>query len=292
MYSDTHFHFHKLVEQNGLDAGSAILSAMANTNTYFGLDIGTECDDLDFRQECIMSSMYMIEDNSAREKIESFIHFSAGIWPDTDSIKNRDEALGKLIHNISLFTEDDSPFCDRLVAIGEGGIDHHWNPNDRCESDFDKALYEGEKELFSMQLDLARKMDLPFIVHSRDGFEDTLDVIKNMGYNKGIIHCFSYGIEEAKAFLDLGWYISFSGAVTYTKKSKIEEMMELIRYIPSDRLLLETDSPYLSPVPLRGQQNIPVNICHTYDYVAKARGISAEDLSNLVDSNSKLLFKL
>jgi len=295
MYSDTHFHFHNLVEQHGLDAGSYILQSMADNNTFFGLDIGTKADDLDFRQECIMASMYMVEDNEARQKIEDFIYFSAGIWPDTESIKNRQEEIKTLIHNITLFTQDDSPFCDKLVAIGEGGIDHHWNPSGvdgRSEGDFDKAMYEGEKELFAMQLDVAKQMDLPFIVHSRDGFEDTLDVIKNVGYNKGIIHCFSYGLKEAKAFLDLGWYISFSGSVTYTKKAAMASMEELLRYIPNDRLLIETDSPYLAPVPQRGKQNNPLFIKHTYDFVAAVRNIKTEELCSLVDENAKKLFKI
>ena len=295
MYSDTHFHFHYLVEKNGMDYGAMLLSAMADTDTYFGLDIGTSSDDLDFRQECIMQSMYMIDDSDKIEKIEKFIHFSSGIWPDTASIKNREEEYKKLVHSITLFTEDDSPFCDKLVAIGEGGIDHHWNPNGadgRNKNEFDKAMYEREKELFAMQLELARKTDLPFIVHSRDGFEDTLDVIKNVGYNKGIIHCFSYGKEEARTFLDLGWYISLSGAVTYTKKSCMKDMEELLRFIPEDRILIETDSPYLSPVPLRGQTNNPTHIKHTYDFVSRARGISSEELCNTVDANSRKLFKI
>ena len=87
---------------------------------------------------------------------------------------------------------------------------------------------------------------LPVIVHSRDAFEDTLECINNIGYHNGIIHCYSYGIEEARTFLDLGWYIALGGGITYTKKSKLEQMQELIRFIPSDRLLTETDAPYLA----------------------------------------------
>ena len=216
------------------------------------------------------------------------IYYSAGIWPDVDEIKNRDEAMKKLEDSIEAFTDK-----THLVAIGECGLDHHWNPggvDGRCESDFDQSIYEGERELFQMQIDLARKMNLPVIVHSRDAFSDTLDCIKNMGYHNGIIHCYSYGKEEAKHFLDLGWYIAFGGAVTYTKKANLDEMTELLQYVPDDRLLMETDSPYLAPVPLRGQINTPVFIEHVYNYVAQARGVLPSQLSLLVDRNVRNLF--
>ena len=123
------------------------------------------------------------------------------------------------------------------------------------------------------------------LVHSRDAFEDTLDCIKNVGYNNGVIHCYSYGIEEARAFLDLGWYIAFGGGTTYTKKSKMEDMMALLKFVPDDRILGETDAPYLAPVPFRGQTNTPVLVEHVYNFVAQARGTSAESLSALVDKN-------
>ena len=145
----------------------------------------------------------------------------------------------------------------------------------RCESDFDTETYKGERELFEAQLELARELKLPVIVHSRDAFEDTLDCLKNVGYDKGIIHCYSYGIEEARAFLDRGWYIAFGGAVTYNKKAKLEAVKELLRFVPSDRFLCETDAPYVE---------------HVYNFIAEVRGMSPEELSNLVDENIKGLF--
>ena len=114
----------------------------------------------------------------------------------------------------------------KIIAIGECGLDHHWNianPDKRNLDDFSDELFKGEEELFEMQIALAKKMNLPVIVHSRDAFEQTLSCIKNSGYNNGVIHCYSYGIEEAKEFLDLGWYIALGGGVTYTKKSKMEQ---------------------------------------------------------------------
>ena len=157
---------------------------------------------------------------------------------------------------------------------------------------FDADTFEGERELFQMQIELAKKLNLPVIVHSRDAFEDTLDCIKNMRYDRGIIHCFSYGIDEARAFLDRGWYLAFGGAVTYTKKNKLYEMEELLRFVPDDRLLLETDAPYLAPVPLRGETNTPLNIHYTYEFISAKRNITTQQLCRIVDKNCEKLFKL
>lgn len=143
-----------------------------------------------------------------------------------------------------------------------------------------------------MQLELARKLDLPVIVHSRDAFEGTLGCIKDVNYNRGIIHCYSYGIEEARAFLDQGWYISFSGSITYTKKAKMDEMKALLRYVPKDRFLLETDSPYLAPVPMRGKTNTPLFIEYTYNFASEALSITPEQCAAMVLENAKELFRI
>jgi TatD DNase family protein len=196
--------------------------------------------------------------------------------------------------NIANQNEDDT-LHRKIIAVGECGLDHHWNPSGedgRDINDFDKKTYEGERELFQMQIELARELNLPVIVHSRDAFEDTLECIKEVGYHNGIIHCYSYGLEEAKSFLDLGWYISLSGSVTYTKKNKMEEMQKMIQAIPNHRLLCETDAPYLAPVPMRGQINTPVLVEHTYNFVATAKNMPVEELSALVDKNVKDLFKI
>lgn len=294
MFSDTHFHYQTMILKGDVD-GVSVLEKMAERNCKFGLDIGTKADDLQSRQNSIETDIKKIKNDDFQKKVRDFLYFSAGIWPDVDSIHNRKEKveiLEKCIKEVEN-PENQNFLHKKIIAIGEGGIDHHWNPSGadgRCENDFDKETFYGEKELFEIQLDLAKKMDLPFICHSRDGFSDTVECIKKSKYEKGIIHCFSYGLEEAKVFLDLGWYISLSGSVTYTKKSKMEDIEKLIRYIPQERLLLETDSPYLSPVPLRGKTNTPVNVEHTYRFVAEKRGISEETLSEIVDKNVDELF--
>ena len=290
MFSDTHFHFHHLTEERKLD-GQAILRALAERDTFFGLDIGTRADDLFPRKNAIDGAISGLSDE-LKKRTEKFIQFSAGIWPDVGAIKNRDEDIARLEENIRLFNKNGPK---KIIAIGECGLDHHWNPSGadgRCEEDFDQKTFNGEMELFQMQIELAKKMELPLIVHSRDAFEGTIDCLKNMDFHNGIIHCYSYGLEEARKFLDEGWYLAFGGGTTYTKKSKMEEMLVLLRYVPDDRILMETDAPYLAPVPFRGQTNTPVLIEYCYNFVANARKTSPQQLSELVDKNIKILFNL
>lgn len=300
MYSDTHFHFEHTTIRDNKDFsvnGAEILSQMAKRNCFFGLDIGTEPDDLLKRQSCMDTAIANMSDTFLADKVRKFVHFSAGIWPSVNDIKERHDSMKVLKETIEQVNKnaDDDSLNRKIIAIGECGLDHHWNPSGvdgRCEDDFDQEMYIAEKELFSMQLEYAKELNLPIIVHSRDAFEDTYDCIKNSGWNTGIIHCYSYGAEEARKFLDLGWYISFSGGVTYTKKSKMEAMKELLTLVPEERILLETDSPYLAPVPLRGTLNTPLNVEYTYKFIAQIRGTDHEKLSETVDKNIKELFKL
>jgi TatD DNase family protein len=285
MYSDTHFHFGMVQERTCSDCAD-IISQMLKQNCFFAMDIGTACNDLPSRKAAVARALSGIVPGQTAAA-ERMIHYTAGIWPDTGAIRDR-------IHQVAVL-EQQIAQSGGITAVGECGLDHHWNPSGedgRCESDFDAELYAAEKELFQMQLDLARKLQLPVIVHSRDAFTDTLEVIKNTGYDNGIIHCYSYGLEEAKRFLERGWYISFSGSVTYTKRSKMDEMRALLRYIPEDRILCETDAPYLAPEPVRGQPNTPVFVEYTYKFIADIRGISAAQLCNTVDTNCRTLFQL
>lgn len=283
MFSDTHFHFHMMVTERGLN-GPQILTDLATRDFKFGLDIGTGRNDLEQRQACVEETINQMSDKTSAEKARNFMYYSAGIWPNIEDIHDRENAMKDLRQSIQ---------GKKIVAIGECGLDHHWNPSGadgRCESDFDEKTYKGEKELFQMQLEFAKELKLPVIIHSRDAFEDTLDCLKNVGYHNGIVHCYSYGIEEAEKFLDLGWYIAFGGATTYTKKAKLDDMKALLQFVPEDRFLCETDAPYLAPVPFRGQSNNPVLVEEVYKFIAQLRGTTPEALSELVDENIDTLF--
>ena len=298
MYSDTHFHFASLREDEEWTRKS-VLKKMSDNSCAFALDIGTDCDDLARRQELFEQTFCLMEGEGQKAAVDSckeFIYFTAGIWPDPDSIKNRAACVETLKKNILAARASSDPFRKKLCALGECGLDHHWNPSGvdkRAQDDFDASMVAAERELFMMQLELAKELDLPVIVHSRDAFEETLDCIKESGWGqKCVIHCYSYGLEEAKAFLDLGSVISFSGSATYAKKSQLEEKLALLRYVPQDRLFVETDAPYLAPVPLRGKANNPTYIEWTYKFIAQARGIETEALCQIVDQNAQKFFTL
>lgn len=285
MYSDTHFHFPLIQERIAEFNSSEFLISLVNNKCFFAQDIGTECDDLQKRISYFNNALSPLDENQ-QIAVKKFMRFSAGIWPSIDAIKYR-------VEQVAVLEEEIKKSSVEISAIGECGLDHYWNPSGedgRSESDFDKEMFTGEKELFIMQLCLAKKLNKPVVVHSRNAFTDTVDCIKKAGYDKGVIHCYSYGKEEAKIFLDMGWYISFCGNVTYAKKAKLEDMIELLRYIPKERLLLETDSPYLAPVPFRGQPNTPLLIENTYKFIAEKLNFNIEDLCASVDNNSASLF--
>ena len=286
MFTDTHFHLHRLFESD-CDC-KELLSTCVKNHFPFLLDIGTDSDDLPIRIEIANKILNQL-DEDIKQKAKEILYFSAGIWPGPEAIKNRFQQMEELENNIKKAESSGT----KIIAIGECGLDHHWNianPDKRNLEDFTDELFKGEEELFEMQIALAKKMNLPVIVHSRDAFEQTLSCIKNSGYHNGVIHCYSYGLEEAKEFLDLGWYIALGGGVTYTKKSKMEQMHELIKYIPLEKLVLETDAPYLAPVPYRGKQNTPLLIEETYKFIAEILNISVEELASLVIKNTKKLF--
>jgi TatD DNase family protein len=271
MLSDTHFHLSSIVNR-GIDA-AALLSKMAQNNFLFALDIGTECDDFYKHKELYEKTLSQLSE-SEQKKIRSIYNFSCGIWPDTNAIADRFNQC-KILEQI--VTENINNIC----ALGEFGLDRHYNKDNVTE----------ELELFSLQMELAKKLQLPVIIHSREDFASTYSVLKESGYNRGVIHCYSYGIEEAKKFLDAGWYISFSGSITYFKKRDYEITRDLVRYIPCDRLLLETDSPYLAPVPERGTVNTPLKVEYVFNFVSECRNTDIKELSNTVYKNALSLFQ-
>ena len=151
MYTDTHFHF-SYFSQNGEDFGTGILETMAKDSAFLGLDVGTKCDDLLSRRDFISDCIEAISDSNTKHKCERMIRFSAGIWPDVESIKNRESCMETLREQIEEFKEEGDVFSNHLVAIGEAGLDHHWNPSGadgRSEDDFDTAVYEGISELLT-----------------------------------------------------------------------------------------------------------------------------------------------
>lgn len=173
--------------------------------------------------------------------------------------------------------------CDleKTVAVGEIGLDYYW----------DKENHKTQITWFERQMDLAREKNLPIVIHTRDAAADTLNTVKsnNAGEIGGIVHCFSYGKELAREYLNMGFYLGIGGVVTFNNAKKLKEVVE---YAPLSQIVLETDSPYLSPVPFRGKRNSSRNIPYIVDAIAALKGISAEEVIDVTNANAKRVFRL
>lgn len=169
---------------------------------------------------------------------------------------------------------------DRVVAIGETGLDYYYS----------QESIEEQKASFVHHINVANELDKPLIVHTRDARKDTIDILKANQADKcsGVLHCFTENWEMAKAALDINFYISISGIVTF--KNAVE-LQDVVKKIPLERLLIETDSPYLAPVPKRGKQNQPAYVKHVAEFIAELKGVSTEELAEVTTNNFKSLFK-
>ncbi len=167
---------------------------------------------------------------------------------------------------------------DRCVAIGEIGLDYHYDSQPR---DVQRAAFEA-------QLELARELDLPAIVHCRDAFDDCLPMLETAGV-RGVLHCFSGDADTALRCCDLGLMISFAGQVTYKRS---DDLREAARAVPSQHLMVETDSPYLAPQAVRGKRNEPAFVMHTARFLADLLGLTLDDVDRITSTNARLLFGL
>lgn len=168
---------------------------------------------------------------------------------------------------------------DDVVAIGEIGLDYYW----------DEPARDIQKEWFIRQIALARKARLPVIVHSREAAKDTIDILKAEKASEvgGIIHCFSYSIETAKKCLDMGFYIGVGGVVTFKNAKKLKEV---VREVPLERIMTETDSPYMAPVPNRGKRNSSEYLPFIIQEIARIKGISEKEVEEVTCANAMALF--
>ena len=165
-----------------------------------------------------------------------------------------------------------------ILALSEIGLDYYY---------FEETKKK-QRDFFLSQLELAKNFNLPFFVHMRDSFEDILSCIKEVGYTWGAIHCFTGNTEQAKKLLDLGLYLSFSGIVTFKKAVEIQEAL---KYTPNHKILTETDSPYLTPDPLRGKPNQSAYIKYTHNFIANLKNTSIENLNKNLFNNAIIFFK-
>ena len=168
---------------------------------------------------------------------------------------------------------------DKCVAIGEIGLDYYW----------DDTRKEEQKALFIRQIELALQKELPVIVHDREAHGDCLDIVRRYRELRGVFHCYSGSAEMAEELLRRGWYLGFDGPVTYKNARKT---LEVLAVCPLDRLLIETDSPYLSPVPQRGKRNDSRNLSFIVERIAEIKGCSSQEVEAAALENGRRLFKI
>jgi TatD DNase family protein len=192
--------------------------------------------------------------------------------------------LGVHPHEATLFTDTVAAFmeanlpCREVVAVGEIGLDYYYDHSPR----------DVQKSAFRRQLEIAERMKMPVEIHTRDAEADTVEILKDFkGGVTGILHCFTGTLWLAKECLDLGYDISFSGVVTFRNA---DELRAVARFVPLDRLHIETDAPFLTPVPLRGKSNVPAFVVHTAAQIASLKGVTEPELRVALSANARRMF--
>ncbi len=253
MLFDTHAHY----DSRQFDADrDQVLSALPGQGV--GLVVNPGCDLDSSRRAIGIAERY------------PFVYAAAGVhpedcagWQDTDV----DELRSLAAH-------------PKVVAIGEIGLDYYWKEN---------PPREFQQRVFRAQLALARELDLPVIVHDREAHGDCLSIIREFPQVRGVFHCFSGSAEMAKELVGLGWMISFTGALTYKNARKA---VEAAQAVPLDRIMIETDSPYMAPVPCRGERCHSGLARHTCQRLAELRGISLEECARITFENGTEFYQL
>lgn len=250
MYFDTHAHY----DDEKFDENRDILIEEMHTNGVdYIINIGSD-------MESSVKSMELA-------KKYNFIYAAVGVHPH--EVKDMTEAD---INKLREYSE-----YEKVVAIGEIGLDYYYDFSPR-----DKQRY-----WFERQLELAAELDLPVSIHSRDAAQETFDIIKNSRVRKGVIHAYSGSVEMARDYIDMGFYIGVGGVVTFKNAKKL---VDVVRFAPMERILLETDSPYLSPVPLRGTVNNSQNLKYVADKIGEIKQISPEKVCEITSQNAKVIF--
>ena len=199
-----------------------------------------------------------------------FIYAAVGVHPDHVGDLNEEtfQWLKSQLEN------------EKVVAVGEIGLDYYWN----------NESHDVQKKWFIEQLKLAREFDMPINIHSREAAADTLEIMKEHAQGlRGIIHCFSYSKEIAREYVKMGFYIGVGGVVTFKNAKKLKEVVE---ELPLDRIVLETDSPYLAPTPNRGKRNSSINLKYVAEEIAQIKGVTTEEVIRQTEKNAREVYGL
>lgn len=219
----------------------------------------------------VSSSLETIEKTIKLIKKYPFMYGAVGVHPEECAPMNKES-----LDYIRTMAKE-----EKVVAIGEIGLDYYWDEPER----------EIQKKWFEEQIELAKEVNLPMIIHSRDAAKDTYDIMKahKSGEIGGVIHCFSYGNEMARDFLNMGFYLGVGGVITFNNAKKLKEVVE---FAPIDRILIETDCPYLSPVPNRGKRNSSLNLSYVVEEIAKIKGLDYDEVVAITEKNARTMYKI
>lgn len=252
MYIDTHAHY---VDPKFDIDRIDLLDSMPSNNV--GMIINPGCNALDSFASVLLAERF------------DYVYAAVGIHPE--ELPENFEADFNIIASLT-----DNPKC---IAIGEIGLDYYW----------DASRKEDQKYVFERQIELALDKNLPVIIHDRDAHGDCFDIVQNYKSLTGVFHCYSGSAEMAKELLKMGWYLGFDGPVTYKNARKAIEVLDIC---PIDRILIETDSPYLPPVPKRGTRNDSSNLKYIVEKIAEVKGLSSEEIETVTTDNAVRLFKI
>lgn len=254
-FVDSHCHLDRIdLEKENIDFKGLFDNASANSVEHM---------------LCVAISMDQFPEMVAKSEAYPNVSFSCGVHP-----LHVGEDKNFSLSDLTSLASD-----KRVVAIGETGLDYYYSKDSIAE----------QQKSFAHHIEVGNELNKPIIVHTRDAREDTIAILKahNADKCRGVLHCFTESWEMAKQAMDLNFYISISGIVTF--KNAVE-LQDVVRKMPLDRLLIETDSPYLAPVPYRGKQNQPAYVKHVAEFVAQLKGVSVEEVANQTTQNFKDLF--
>lgn len=216
------------------------------------------------------ASLRGCRDSIVLAKRYPFVYAAVGVHPDE---------VGDLNEETFAWLKDQFAY-DKVVAVGEIGLDYYW----------DNESHDVQKKWFIEQLNLARELELPVIIHSREAAADTLEIMKEHAKGlRGVIHCFSYSVELAREYVKMGFYIGIGGVVTFKNAKKLKETAA---EVPLEQIVLETDCPYLAPVPNRGKRNSSLNLKYVAEEIARIRGLAAEEVIEQTAINAKQLYNI
>ena len=253
MFIDTHAHYDDAQFDHDRDV---LLRSMAQNGVAYIVNPG--CDLVTSQNAVEMANTY------------DFMYAEVGYHPENLDGSVDLDAIEALTRN--------NP---RVRAIGEIGLDYYW------EKDPAKRKYQ--QEIFHAQMRMAKRLGLPVVIHDRDAHLDTLTVVEQHPGVTGVFHCYSGSAEMAKQLLELGYYLSFTGVVTYKNARKALEVLEMM---PLDRIMIETDSPYLAPEPYRGKRNSSLYVHRVAEQIAQVRGLTVDEVARITTQNAKRFFRI